>query len=528
MTKLSYRQMRQVKLAMFRMGEVPITDAIKLTWPNDILDDFQVDIIASMMRGKGSDLNELFIKGCTKAGKGAAVAKGACLWLDEADEAKVILNSSSWQHAKEVMFPEVASWWKKIEGGGSGNALTTGISSTDHKYCTISNPQTGEGFSGHHGPFTLFIFDEASGTQQIFYDLAATQSHMIIALSNPRTLGGWFRSGFPKDDMDATRTIKIPGGRRRLITIGAPDCMNVRLGKEVIPNQIDRARYEMICSKGDFFKQVFGLGKFPTEDPEKQVVFSKWLQLSYEHWKTIDWEEEKIRAYGLDVARSLDGDQSILSAGNKKGCSYQKAFQLPDTTQLIAEVMLQSKRDGCHSLFVRKKIPICVDMDGIGAGVGDRLEELGCWVIQNFGNKTAEDVPEQHENQRTENYALLGKALNPSIYEDHPFAIPQEDWLWEDLVAQEKVFKSDAFRFGLLPKDKPIEDPEDTGKKKGERTIREKIGRSPDRGDSMVYLHRATRYLPNESVWNSKTFTDKDEVRDLNEMIDQQMRELMR
>src|SRR5690606_2895952 len=121
---------------------------------------------------------------------------------------------------------------------GPGEVRSEQVFDNGKHYITIANPESGEGFSGQHGPATLFVFDEASIVRDLLYENAKKQARHIVALSNPRTLGGWFRNAFPLDDPDKTQTINTPFGRRRLVTVGGKDCINVkqkRLEKPIGP-----------------------------------------------------------------------------------------------------------------------------------------------------------------------------------------------------------------------------------------------------------------------------------------------------
>ena len=89
-----------------------------------------------------------------------------------------------------------------------------------------------------------------------FYDLAKTQAALIVALANPRTMGGWFRRAYPLDSPNKTQTIETPFGKRRCITISGRDCRNVREGKEVIPNQITRKRFSPKLSPRYFSRSL--------------------------------------------------------------------------------------------------------------------------------------------------------------------------------------------------------------------------------------------------------------------------------
>jgi hypothetical protein len=130
---------------------------------------------------------------------------------------------------------------------------------------------------------------------------------------------------------------------------------------------------------------------------------------------------------------------------------------------------------------------IAVDMDGLGKGVGDRLREQGCRVVEMRGNMTAAEEPNKYGNRRAEAYGQLAARLDPAESSD-PFPLPDDRELLDELVAPERLYVgSDGFKFRLTPKDKR------PGQTFRGFTIREKLGRSPDKADAVVYCYQAVR-----------------------------------
>lgn len=470
-------------------------------------------------------ISEVAIKGNTKAGKGASVSISINLWFDIYPEAKIILTSQRFEHAVDVIFGEVAMWRAKMLHPGPGRLTTQALTDTAQHYLTIANPKSGEGFSGQHGPRTLFIFDEATSVPDSFYYDAQKQARKIVALANPRTMSGWFRSLYkPCAEPNKTQVVNGPFGRRKCVTVDGAECLNVRqrrlekpLGppggitiqdrtfghneeippeyfaevKVLIPNQCDYGRFMGICQHPDpRHIAVFARGQFPTEDPELQVILGSWLDRHQAAWTAIygpggTGQGIKVDCFGLDVARSKDGDQTVLSAGGKHGLAAQYSWHYADTTKTAQEVIILARhRHGID--LTRGQNPVCVDMDGLGAGVGDQLRLMGVWVIEFRGNSTSQVDPRTYANLRCEAYATLGRRLNPEDrWMNETWALPTDPELAEELCAPEKVFSGDAIRFKLTPK---ILKPGEEG-----LSVKQKIGRSPDKGDSCVYLYHAVR-----------------------------------
>lgn len=501
---------------------------IRLQWPNLILskedrpffktdlrlDDSQIDIVQYAF---SEDHTEEFIKGCTKRGKGFAVALVVNIWFDVfGPSCKIILTGPSSDHVKDNLFSEVVALRKMMVKPHSAEILTESVRAGTKHYIVIANPKSGEGFSGQHSEYTLFVFDEASGAVEFYYTNARKQARFIIALSNPRILSGWFRDGF-KDaaDPDVTQSVMSSFGMRRLITAGGAETVNVRnkrlempfaphdgfeldgrifrareripqkyakLIRPLIPAQVDYARYRDIMSSPDeSARRIFGEGKFPKEDASLQVILGSWLPLHRDGWS----DEIVVTAFGLDVGASVDGDSTVLAAGGPRGLMPLQATKRADTMQTVGWVLDTVRREYGLDL-ANGAVPIAVDYGGgYGRGVGDRLREQGVMVITVHPN-TRSKFPQKYENMRAEIYGELGHRLNPEgpWGDRNPWGLPDDPLLFEELTAQEKLPSSDGVKFALIPKQKPH--PRYTGK-----TLEDILRRSPDRSDAVALLWRA-------------------------------------
>ena len=467
-----------------------IASLVEYYWPGTVIDNWQCQIIRHILSGQHTDLNEVGIKGCTKAGKGFSVALASCLWFQAAEECKIVVTSQRHKHAHDVMFGEILRCRKTMHDSCAGDNGDTRIKAHEQKYVITASPESGEGFSGQHGPATLFIFDEATAVPESYWDLGATQAACMVALANPRTMSGWFRRLFPVHATDKTQVLKVPGGRRFLSTVGGMDCINVKTGKKIIANQIDRARYEAIkAHPNPRWGRVFGDGKFPEDDEDVLVVSPAWIERHQNAWRT----DVEVRVFGLDVAASESGDRTELACGGSGGCREVHERREVDTMRVVAWTLQTAKEYGID--LSDGENYIAVDMDGLGKGVGDRLRELGCAVLEFRGNAKSEVDAKQYGNLRAEAYGELGRRLDPrGPWPDEPFALPRDNELIDDLCAPEKLYSSDGIQFKLTPKDKP------TPTYKGE-TLKQKLGRSPDKGDALVYMYAAVREMTKHDDW---------------------------
>lgn len=160
-----------------------------------------------------------------------------------------------------------------------------------------------------------------------------------------------------------------------------------------------------------------------------------------------------------------------------------------DTMQTVAWVILTARQQ--YNIDLKNgRVPNCVDVDGVGKGVADRLLELGCNVIYFRGNAIPQDS-RRYLNRRAEAYGELARRLDPiGPFAPVPFALPPDPELREELCAPERVYTSDATKFKITPKR------QQPGMKKDALTVVGMLGgRSPDRADAVTYLYEAIRLV---------------------------------
>ena len=476
-----------------------------LTNPCMRLDRWQRDeIIAPFF---DDSIYEICVKGCTGPGKGAAVAICTNLWFDVFDPSKTVLTSSDFNHAKRNIYAEVVKWRKLMREPAAGRTLTHEIKDTDQHYVVVSNPASGEGFSGAHSPYTLFVIDESSSIPGARYLDACKQGRKIAIIGNPRVVSGWFFRLWEPCGItrDTTQTVMGHMGRRHCVTIGGADCANVRyerlkrmvappggieiqgekfepseripkrlwtVVKPLIPAQCDLAQYRGIRAHPDpRHVAVFADGQFPDEDPEKQVILPSWLPRHVDAWSAARGVC-RVDCFGFDVGASQAGDASVLAAGSSEGCAGLESWRGANVLEHANRIMeIASTKYGID--LTHGQVPVVVDEIGVGKGTADRLEELGIFTIRFNAAKSSKQA--EYINLRAEAYGMLGRRLSPQDkWKDAAWILPDDaELLWE-LTAPEKQFPGgDGLRWKLEPKD----------------GVKQKVGRSPDKGDAVVMLY---------------------------------------
>lgn len=295
--------------------------------------------------------------------------------------------------------------------------------------------------------------------------------------------------------------------------------------KPIIPGQMCYDKFVSMCADHDPFRvRVFARAKFPDEDPETQIFLPSWFSRHIDYWiacfrkfpdqgqpadrfsigepQAIQCPEcgaknllkcpcslDKlipVNSFGLDVASSITGDESMLAAGGKFGCRGLFGKRYAKTSDTARWVMgIAEERFGVS--LETGAFPVAVDVIGPGLGAADYMTDRGVQIIQVRGNAAAEVDPKQYANLRAEEYALTAKRLDPTgPFSEIPYATPPDAKLREELCSPEREMQGhDGFKFAITPKD--------NSNKKDVRSVKKRLGRSPDRADSYCYLWHAVR-----------------------------------
>ncbi|QDU17909.1 hypothetical protein CA11_57600 [Gimesia maris] len=512
---------------------------VELQWPEAVLDDWQWDILESLF---DLTIRRVFVKGNTGCGKGAAAGIACCTYFHICNDAKIIITRDSVRTAQKIAFGEVDKWWRKMRFKPPGKLLTSGVFDNNQHSISLANPQHIEGFRGAHSPHVFFWFDEATAPNlEDKYKLANTQAKKFLALSNPSTLSGTFRDSFPVVNPDKTQTIIDQYGNTRCITVSGWECTNVKekcLEQPVapiggikisdnyyphgspiaaddfekvqprIPGQTCYDEFMALLNDADpLIRNVYALGKFPDQDPDKQVILPDWLIEPVKFWTR--WNRLCLRAreqfhilalklleqilpvegFGLDVAASRFGDASVLAVGGRYGIRAIHECQFSDTQQTMSWVLETANSHGVD--LEQGIVPIAIDWGGgYGNAVGDPLKKRNVNVIEIHGNASSNLDSKKYANKRAELYGEAARRLDPAgDFRMMPFALPDNQRLKAELVAPEKIYAGhDGEKYYITPKGRRGSDANYNGK-----TLHEILGRSPDRADAVVYCLCALR-----------------------------------
>ena len=202
------------------------------------------------------------------------------------------------------------------------------------------------------------------------------------------------------------------------------------------------------------------------EDNPYQTIPTAWVLLAQERWKARSKPDVAMSAIGVDVARG-GRDQTILAP--RFGNWFAELLTFPGASTpngpAVATLVLQHRT---HLARVQ------VDVIGVGGSVVDHLAPVihgACVPLNGAAGSEATDKSGQlgFRNKRAEMWWMLREALDPITGDD--LALPPDRALLVDLCTP--LWKLSAQGIQIEAKEDIIR----------------RIGRSPDKGDAVVYAH---------------------------------------
>lgn len=351
----------------------------------------------------------------------------------------------------DVLVPEVKSWigqlpptlrqllivkTESIEHAGS----------PDESFITfkVSRPENPEALAGVHSEHVLLVGDEASGIHEKIFEAASGSMSSVhattILTGNPvRTSGTFFDTHHLKG-----------GGQWKTFHVSCVD--SPRVAREFIAEIAER--YGLNSNQ----YRVRVLGEFPLGDDDTIIPFEL-----VEGARRRDVEPLEVKPiWGVDCAR-FGHDESAL-AKRKGNMMLGKVRKWAKKSTMELAGIIKAEYDATP--FEEQPSDIIVDVIGIGAGVVDRLMEMGL-PVSGLNVSEAPAFKELYADLRTE---LWFKAKE--WFERRDVRIETDD---EDLARQLV-----ALKFKYLSTGKMRAEPKDEMRKRDS-----KMG-SPDEADAFV------------------------------------------
>lgn len=416
------------------------------------------------------------------------LAAGLALWAVYALDARVIVTSARQDQLKNQFMREVARHFRATDLPGELYTLALRLGQGDHRGILATTASGVSSLTGYHAPKTFVIADEAQGLDswvwEGLYACATEAEDRILALGNPLSPIGQFYRICTSDQWHVHQ-------------VSALEHPNVTEGRQVVPGGptkvwVERMRAEWGEGSDTFRSRV--LGEFPRQS-EGALFRREWLEEAARLWEDPKWRSEAADGepaiLGVDVAR-FGPDKSCVALRRGMVLEKLETWQRLDTMQTAGRVRKLAEEAGIEPRIVwqakkdqgrargKRNGKIIVDSLGPGAGVIDKLKEMD-WPVTGFNG--GHRVSGRFENKRVEGYWKIRDLL-----EAGKLALPREPLLWDELLATEWEPTPGEGGVRLIPK----------------KEIRDRLGRSPDHADALVYAFSTDVYATYRvpfSVW---------------------------
>ncbi len=403
-------------------------------------------------------------------GKSALIAMLVKWALDTCEDTRVVLTANTENQLLTKTMPEVAKWsnlsitsdWFRP----TATALIANVPNHEKAWRCDAIPwsiNNTEAFAGLHnkGRRIVVIYDEASGIIPKVWEVT------LGALTDEGTEIIWLAFGNPTQNTGSFR--EAFGKHRHLWKTRQIDSRDVEGTNKAYLDEIVQTYGE----DSDITK-VRVRGMFPSAS-SLQFISSGLADSARARQVEVDEFEPVV--IGVDVARFGDDSSTIYTRKGRDARSVPPVrLHGVDTMQLAARV---AEHQRLHAAAI-----VCVDEGGIGAGVVDRLKQLGLPVVGvQFGGKPLGAVKLSNNikvaNRRAEMWAIMREWLEGG-------AIPDDQRLYDDLIGIE---------YGFNVNDQILLEKKEHMKKRGLA--------SPDDGDGLA-LTFAVPVLPSyedEDEW---------------------------
>jgi hypothetical protein len=317
------------------------------------LEPFQEDA----MLGLATD-DRVSIRSGHGVGK-SALASWAALWfLSTHYPAKVPITAPTAHQLEDVLHPEIGMWLSRMPVDLKQQFVLKAdkLALRDAPQDSFAAFRTGnkanpEALQGFHSENILFVLDEASGIDDVVFEVAegalSTPGARVLMTGNPTRAQGYFYDSHHsmRADWHTLRVSCEDSGR-------------------VAPEYVERMKRYGVES--NVFR-VRVLGEFPTSDADS-IIPLEWAEAA------VGREVAPIsgkRAWGLDVARFGDARTALAKRWNNVLEEPIKSWRQKDTMQVCGLLMNEYEEAAV------KPDDIFIDVIGIGAGVVDRCKEMG-------------------------------------------------------------------------------------------------------------------------------------------------------
>ncbi len=332
------------------------------------------------------------VKAGNGLGKGFCAAVAVLWYMHTHPEAAITLTTApTFRQVRHILWRQIHRLYNPVADALGGTMFDTRWELSDDRYALGLSADGADQFQGFHSPHMFIVVDEAEGVSEEIYEaiesVMTSANPLLLLIGNPTSMSGAFRRAFYEE-----RAVYHP------ITISALESPNVQAGRIVFPglttaDWVDERKQIWGGDSSTYRSRV--LGEFPDQGEDSLFSLGDLEGAVRNVVEAVSWTigaetvtgvertagEEAILA--VDVAR-FGSDRSVILRRRGECVEDIRVLTRMDTMQLTGWVSAAIRE--CRPAEIR------VDEIGVGAGVVDRLRELGHEVRGvNVANRARDD-----------------------------------------------------------------------------------------------------------------------------------------
>ena len=422
----------------------------------------QVEVLTALTEGR-----RVVVKSGNGLGKGFCAAVAVLWFVHSRPDAIVLTTAPTFRQVRHILWRQI----RRLHGPAAetlgGKMLDTRWELPDGRYAMGLSADGADQFQGFHSPNVFIVVDEAEGVGDEIYEaiesVMTSAEPLLLLIGNPTTMTGAFRRAFFEE-----RRIY------RTITISALDSPNVQAGRVVIPGLTTPRWVEErreIWGEDNPVYRARVLGEFPDQGDNTLLNLSdieaavkrphSLAAVERPHPNPLPGGEGTLEpplmagektaklplppgeGWGEGVPPSIaapplatGGNESVILGVDVARFGADRSVILRRRGDRVEDIRVLRQMDtmqlaGWVAAAIRECSPaqVYVDEIGVGAGVVDRLRELGHPVRGvNVAHKARQDG--LYLNLRAEGYwTLRQRFMSGSI------SIPADNQLVGELAA---------------------------------------------------------------------------------------------
>tara|TARA_R110000751_G_scaffold207359_1_gene311226 strand:+ start:374 stop:1774 length:1401 start_codon:yes stop_codon:yes gene_type:complete len=342
-------------------------------------------------------------------------------WVLTRSPSRIACTANTSSQLSDILWAEVAKWHRCMPDGlkelievTSAKVELTGQDS--FAVARTARRETPEALQGFHSPNMLFLVDEASGVDNIIFEVGegamSTEGAKTVMTGNPTRTSGYFYEAFNKMK-DSFYTMKVASQDSSQVGSKFIEDMKTKYGED---SNIYRVRV---------------LGEWPEADDD--VVIPLHLLQSAAERDQVPADTTPV-VWGLDVARFGTDKSALCKRKGNVVTEPIKSWRNKDLMEICGIILNEYET----TTWSDRPVEILIDSIGLGAGVVDRLTELDL-PVRGINVAESASMGERYGRLRDELW-FLGKEW----FENRDCTIPDQEELIDDLSKPRFTFLSNG------------------------------------------------------------------------------------